>query len=623
MSGDDTRNYQELTDAQLAELEADNVAEFERLRAEADGAPSADQYAQMTSHVETVEAVRAEQARREAEATERAAQADDLMDRITRPAAAPTGEPEAPASTATDTTADDTDETDGNDPAPPADEADTTTETPDGDTTLSEVTVPDSPAELTELVASMRTLTEAVTAQAQATTAAITEMREHYSPARTRPAAEAKAPKLNPTMAELAARAPAVDTAPKRSVLVASADVPGYSAGQELSGISDLRKAMNARARHLNPVAGGAQRIPVATMRKEHRHVVGEFMSRDQVDQIIREVTNPSDMETLVAAGGWCAPSEISYDFFSDVCRDGGIDLPTVGVNRGGIKWPTSPSYGDIVASQGLWRWTETQDAAAVTGTAQSGTKTCVHVPCADFDEARLDCDGLCLEAGNLASDAFPEAQDNFLDLLQAGHFHTINGLKIQQLVAASVPVSGTVGLGATGGGLVANLLGAIALQAQDYRAKFRMCVDSVLEVVLPLWIRDAMRSDLIRRNGIAVEPYADQQIMTWFDVRNVRVQWVYDFQNTTIGGVTPAMSWPSIVQFLIFSPGTFVLGEGMTLDLGVIRDSTLNSTNDHTAAWMEECWLIAKRGHESRFVTVNICPDGTTGAADLTACGP
>ena len=86
--------------------------------------------------------------------------------------------------------------------------------------------------------------------------------------------------------------------------------------------------------------------------------------------------------------------------------------------------------------------------------------------------------------------------------------------------------------------------------------------------------------------------------------------------------GVTPLVVWPTTVQFLMFPAGTFVLGRGLQLNLGVVRDSILNATNDHTAEWMEECWLIAKIGHESRLGTIAICPDGTVGAMDLTACG-
>src|SRR6185369_4531183 len=96
-----------------------------------------------------------------------------------------------------------------------------------------------------------------------------------------------------------------------------------------------------------------------------------------EIDEILQMVTNP---DALVAAGGWCAPSEISYDFYNIVCEDGMLDLPTVGITRGGLQIPTSPSFGDV-ADQ-IWTWNETQDIAAVTGTAQSGTKPCYRVDC-------------------------------------------------------------------------------------------------------------------------------------------------------------------------------------------------------------------------------------------------
>jgi hypothetical protein len=73
--------------------------------------------------------------------------------------------------------------------------------------------------------------------------------------------------------------------------------------------------------------------------------------------------------------------------------------------------------------------------------------------------------------------------------------------------------------------------------------------------------------------------------------------------------------SWPTSISFLLYAAGTFVRGDGGELDLGVQRDSTLNETNDFTAAWSEEFHLIAKRGHESRLVTIAVCPDGSTGA--------
>ena len=132
-------------------------------------------------------------------------------------------------------------------------------------------------------------------------------------------------------------------------------------------------------------------------------------------------------------------------------------------------------------------------------------------------------------------------------------------------------------------------------------------------------------RSDLRRRNGIELISVADSYLMDLFDALNIRVQFVGDWQVRTTGfpGATAGiLAWPTTVQALVYAPGTFVLGNGLQLNLGVIRDSVLNATNDYTAAWMEECWLIAKLGHESRLVTINVCANGRTGANDLTACG-
>jgi hypothetical protein len=446
--------------------------------------------------------------------------------------------------------------------------------------------------------------------------------------ARTRPANEARASDkmrgLNPSLADAQRRAPKPDLAPRRSeaVIIASADIPGFTTGGTLGGMDQLVAAMQAKARALPATRLGddATRYPIAFLERKHKYLLDLDSTPEQVNEVLVAAT---DIDSLVAAGGWCAPSEISYDFFNIVCEDGMLDLPTVGINRGGIRWPTSPSFGDLVGNSAMWSWNETQDIAAVTGTAQSGTKTCARVPCPSFNEARLTCDGLCLTVGNLMEDAFPELIANHTRLLFAAHAHKMNGLRIQSLITQSS--TAVTGMGSAGSGVVAPLIGAISLAAIDYRDKYAMCEDAILEVVLPRWIRSAMRSDLRKRTGVDLLEVADARLMRMFDAENVRVQWVNDWQVRASGypGNTAAItSWPTTVDFMIFAPGTYVKGNGLRLDLGVMRDSVLNATNDHTAEWMEECWLIFKPGHESRRYVVPICPDGTTGAADLTACG-
>ena len=77
--------------------------------------------------------------------------------------------------------------------------------------------------------------------------------------------------------------------------------------------------------------------------------------------------------------------------------------------------------------------------------------------------------------------------------------------------------------------------------------------------------------------------------------------------------------AWPTSVTIMMYAAGTFILGNGLSLDLGVVRDSVLNATNDHTAAWTEECHLIARVGHESRQYTINFAVNGRTGSANGT----
>lgn len=429
----------------------------------------------------------------------------------------------------------------------------------------------------------------------------------------------------NPSLADANRNAPSGPAVARpESVLVASADIPGFPAGATLPGMDGLTNAILARARTLPVTARGddAPRYAIASLNREHRFMLDPNSSLAEINAVLTAATNP---EILIAAGGWCSPSEISYDFFNLVCDDGALDLPTVGINRGGVRWPISPSFADVTSSTALWTWTETQDIAAVTGTAQSGTKTCGRVPCVTFDEERLHCDGVCLTVGNLTNDAYPELISNFTKLLFSAHFHKINRARINELRALSA--SFTVSNGSAGAGVVANVLGALELQAIDYRARYAMCEGALLEVIGPKWLRGAMRSDLRKRMGGGTEMLSvtDAYLMSLFDAAGIRIQWVSDYQERTTGfpGVpgTQPTAWPTEVEFMMMAPGTAVLGQGLRLDLGIIRDSVLNATNDYTAEWMEECWLIFQPGHEIRRITVAICPDGTTGAADLTAC--
>lgn len=425
---------------------------------------------------------------------------------------------------------------------------------------------------------------------------------------------------------------PSGKTPTGRLAVTASVDIPGVDRSKGVSDINDLTDIFTRKARSMPITAGNPNQQLVATIRNDYEHTLDDRTNLGQVAELFKHLTSDDKKESLVAAGGWCAPSEIRYDFFNIACEDGLVDLPTFGVSRGGIRFPTSPSLADVFSSVAFggfstsfsvtsnpWLWTEASDIAAVTG---SPTKPCVRVPCASFGEERLECYGVCLTAGNLTDDAYPEATANFLRLLMSAHSHAMNGRFIQRMVTLSTAAVNTGSFAVTGQPVYQQVYGGISLAATDYRARYGMCRDDVLEVVIPYWVEAEIRADLAWRTGVPAEQVSLAELTSDFSAIGVRVQWVNDWQvrgTGQFGNATAMTAWPTSATIMMYAAGTFLLGNGLSLDLGVVRDSVLNATNDHTAAWTEECHLIARVGHESRQYTINFMVNGRTGSANAT----
>jgi hypothetical protein len=405
----------------------------------------------------------------------------------------------------------------------------------------------------------------------------------------------------------------------RRQVITAGVDIPGVARGSELTTLDSVIDAFHRRAKGMPVTANGrGHEELVVTLGNSFEHVVDDRTSSSAMAELLEHLTRPELKESLVAGGGWCAPSEIMYGFFNIAGVDGLIDLPTVGVTRGGIRFPTSPTIADATPGFGgfantfsntsnPWIWTEQDDAATVTG---STNKPCVRVPCPTFNEVRLECYGVCLTAGNLTDNAYPELTQHFLRLLLTAHAHAMNARYITSMLALSVSPCVTGGGFAESNDVVTQVLSGIALAATDYRAKYAMNTDSVLEVVAPYWVKEVLRAGFLWRHEEWEDTsVSDGQINQFFADRNVRVQWVNDWQVRAsagqFGNATVMTAWPTSAQIMIYAAGTFVRGNGLTLDLGVVRDSVLNAENDHTAAWSEECHLIARVGPESRCYTI------------------
>jgi hypothetical protein len=75
-----------------------------------------------------------------------------------------------------------------------------------------------------------------------------------------------------------------------------------------------------------------------------------------------------------------------------------------------------------------------------------------------------------------------------------------------------------------------------------------------------------------------------------------------------------------SNVEAYLFAPGSFVFVDAGQLDLGVVRDSTLNNTND-AEMFGESFESLAFVGTESIRLRSAVCPSGT-GSSLTSATG-
>lgn len=446
---------------------------------------------------------------------------------------------------------------------------------------------------------------------------------------------------LNPSLAAMGKTGPQPQPTSKPLAITASTELPGkFAAGARIPDRHQLGQLIEDRARNL-PVSHTGWRqgdpyggVQVASIANEYEHVFSPESGPDAIEayrESLRAKLNPERFAAMVAGGGWCAPSEIRYSFFNLACEAGMIDLPTFGVQRGGIAYPVSPTLADASTPDLApfeaafsnatvpWLWTEADDILTVTG---STNKPCIRVPCSTMDNRRLECYGICLTAGNLADNAWPESTANFIRLLNSAHYRASNA----RYIATIVTLAGTAVTGCTaaGSGWTSPILNNAELAAIDYRTRYGMCDTDTMEVVFPYWALVGVRADLGKRMGQSIFQVTDQMVADWFSTRNIRVQFVSDWQVRATGypgAATAITQLPQLVQMLVFAPGSIARGNGMSLNLGVVRDSTLNAENDHTALWMEECHLIAQFGPAPRIYNINVCADGTTGAADLTGC--
>ena len=189
-------------------------------------------------------------------------------------------------------------------------------------------------------------------------------------------------------------------------------------------------------------------------------------------------------------------------------------------------------------------------------------------------------------------------AANSQLAIDYAARVAEINGL--QKIDAGSYHVSATQVLGAA-----RDLLYTLDWASVAYRYRHRLPLTQTITVPLPAWTRALLRSDLLREQAhdndstYNVWQITDQQIDDWFTVRNINVVWTLDglpSSGSTYGSgydypaqqfaaqadKAALVAFPTALAIPMYAEGMWQFLDAGMLDLGVVRDSLLDATNDY-----------------------------------------
>jgi len=398
------------------------------------------------------------------------------------------------------------------------------------------------------------------------------------------------------------------------TALVAASGIPGIGDSADLSDKKALANAFIAKRYQGTSVAAGVQeKVLVASANygaswPEERKLYGNNEDSDKIEAVVSP-------EALVASGGLCAPVTNYYELMNiaTAARPVRDSMANFNAVRGGLKFAAPPTLADVT---GVGIKTAEQDA-------QGGTfalKSCQIVDCPSFTEEQLAMIYKCVQFGNLNSRAFPEQVAQFNELVNAAHARLAEQALLDYIAstATNVTDAGTYGS-------IPSLINAALFAAAGMRSRHRMAEGAPFHAWYPEWVGDLAAADASNRQFTDFT-FSRTDIADILRKQGLNVTWYKDTatgDGQVFGAQAAAalLRFPTHVFWAIAPEGGYLFLDGGTLDLGIVRDSSLNLTNDFQifAETFEAAAFIAP---EAYYVDSTVCSSGTTaGTATAITC--
>jgi len=360
---------------------------------------------------------------------------------------------------------------------------------------------------------------------------------------------------------------------------------------------------------------GGEDRFPVAQIqfRFPDEFTLGKG-GGDAVLEKIRAVSYahlgmPSELDVFQAAGGICAPPTPFYDVpgFASRARPVRGALPSFAADRGGVSLPSVATIDR--ADTGVDVIEEADDAQGGTYSA----KTCRTVTCATWTDTFVGIIYHCLEVGTMNARTWPEGIALEQDNQMAAHAAVADARLLDRIKALSVNVTTAHVYNA-----VHDFVYAAARAKAAIRNRLRAELEAGYTALIPEWVRELMVSDLAAQSALDDRYVAAAAVDAYFARLGISVAWYKDSpatdtsQNFAAEVAGALDNFPLNAQWALFLNGTFLHLDGGSLELGLVRDSTLNSQNDHQL-FGEIFENVARVGpaQAALWITSTICPSG------------
>lgn len=415
----------------------------------------------------------------------------------------------------------------------------------------------------------------------------------------------------------------------------AAAGLNTITAGATLDADS-LRRALFDRIRSVTNVPG-YERYRVATVRAEFPEARTLTASADyernmelvrnavQEARALPAMQRSDDGQHALVAAGLCAPLENLYDIrvVGSTGRPVRDALVRFGAERGGIQY--RPAMDGVTQTGGIGFWTEANDEAD-----PLVPKTCVEIDCPGVVTAQVEAIYKCLTFSNMSTRFDPEFMQAVIDSQDIAHDRIAENRLLTTLTTASKAVYSNQLLGAT-----RDILATLDKVIAYYRNVHRLRDEVPLRWIAPLWALYLIRADMTRQmvgDGLQVLALTDAEIVRWFRARNVNPTWHLDGIDpadltapepdvpvpaqfyTLLAANSEVPDFPSAISSLLFAEGDWLHLDGGTLDVGVVRDSTLVGQN-RFQTFSESFEFPAFRGIESLHLIIPASPTGASAA--------